>query len=294
MITVTGATGNIGSRLAEILLGEGQKVRVVGRSEERLGKFTGQGAEAVVGNVEDAEFVSRAFKGSDAVFLLIPPNYGTADMRKYYNHIADNYVAAIKNNDIKNVVTLSSFGAHIPEKTGPIAGLFDLEAKVNMIPWLNVMHLRPSYFMENLFSFLGLIKENGITGSAIRPEIGIPMIATRDIATVAAEYLINLDFKGYNVRELLGERDLNMNEVTQVLGKAIGKPDLSYIQFSYEDSLGALVGMGFSQGAANSFIEMIKAFNEGLGIAPKTRTKENTTPTSIEEFASFFAQAYNA
>ena len=45
-------------------------------------------------------------------------------------------------------------------------------------------------------------------------------------------------------RELLGERDLSMAEVTAVIGRGIGKPDLSYEQFPYDQVQQVLTQMG--------------------------------------------------
>jgi uncharacterized protein YbjT (DUF2867 family) len=63
------ATGNIGSKLANILLDKGEKVRVIGRSSERLKPLVGQGAEPAVGDVSDAAFLTNSFKGADATIL---------------------------------------------------------------------------------------------------------------------------------------------------------------------------------------------------------------------------------
>ena len=84
MYVIMGATGNIGSKLANILLDKGEKVKVIGRSAERLKPFVEHGAEAVVGDVSDVGFLTYVFKGADAVFALIPPAYTAHDFRGYY------------------------------------------------------------------------------------------------------------------------------------------------------------------------------------------------------------------
>lgn len=120
------------------------------------------------------------------------------------------------------------------------------------------------------------------------------MIATRDIGAYAGDRLSKLDFSGKSVSDLLGERDLTMTEATAVLGKAIGKPELPYVQFGYEDAIQGMVQAGISPDVAKSYAEMGKAFDEGL-IPPVRRTSQNTTSTSLEEFAkNVFAPAYNS
>jgi hypothetical protein len=81
-------------------------------------------------------------------------------------------------------------------------------------------------------------------------------------------------------------------EVTRVLGEKIGKPDLQYVQFSYDDQAKALVQAGLSESFARLYVEMTRAFNDGT-IKP-VRTRENTTPTGFEDFADEWASAYKA
>jgi hypothetical protein len=75
-------------------------------------------------------------------------------------------------------------------------------------------------------------------------------------------------------------------------GKKVGKPDLQYVQFSYDDQARALVQVGLSESFANLYVEMTRAFNEGT-VKPN-RTPRNTTFTQFEDFADELAGAYKA
>jgi uncharacterized protein YbjT (DUF2867 family) len=292
MYVIMGATGHIGRKLANILLDKGEKVTVIGRSAERLQPFVDRGAEAAVGDVSDGGFLTNVFKGADAVFALIPPAYTANDFRGYYNEIGGNIVKSIQESGIKHVVFLSSHGAHLPEKTGPIKGLYDVEQRLSNLDDVNILHLRPTYFMENVLANIGMIKNMGMNGGGIKGDIKFAMIATKDIAPVAAEHLLKRDFSGKTVHELLGERDISMDEVTKVFGKKIGKPDLGYVQFSAEDEKKRLMDFGLSDDASNQMVELSQAINDGILTVNQPRTVKNTTGTSIEEFADFFAQVY--
>ncbi len=243
MYVIMGATGNISSKLANMFLDKGEKVTVIGRSTERLQPFVDRGAIAAVGDIADVGFLTKAFKDADAVFAMLPPDYQTKDFRKYYNEVGDNIIKAIQESGVKHVVFLSSHGAHLPDKTGPIKGLHDVEQKLNTLDDVNVLHLRPTYFMENLLANIGMIKNMGMNGGGIKGDRKMPMIATKDIAPAAAEHLRKKDFSGKATHELLGERDVTMNEVTKVFGEKIGKPDLGYVQFSPEDEKKGLMGL---------------------------------------------------
>jgi uncharacterized protein YbjT (DUF2867 family) len=131
---------------------------------------------------------------------------------------------------------------------------------------------------------VGLIKHQGINGSAVHGDTVLPMIATRDIGDAAARALAARDWTGFQVRELLGPRDLTHAEATRIIGEAIGRPDLPYVAFPYPDYVGALVAAGLSPNMAELYAEMSKAFNDGLVVSREGRTAANTTPTTFEQF----------
>jgi uncharacterized protein YbjT (DUF2867 family) len=294
MLVITGATGKTGSVTAETLIAMGQKVRVVGRDAGKLKAYTAKGAESAVGDVGDTAFLTRAFTGADAVYAIIPPNFGVPDFRAYQKKTGESIIAAIKGSGVKYVVHLSSQGAHLPSGTGPIAGLHDQEERLNRLEGVNVLHLRPTYFMENLLMNIDLIKKMNIMGSAVRGDVKFAMIAAKDIGAYAAERLAKRDFSGKSVVDLLGQRDLSLDEAAAVIGKKLGKPDLKYVGFPYDDAEKGMVAMGLTPDMSKLYIEMSKALNDGLFAVNIPRTKANTTPTTVEEFAGVFAKIYAA
>ena len=294
MYAILGATGNVGSVIANTLLAKGEKVRVVGRDRGRLEKFVRKGAEAVTANVTDAAALTAALAGARAAFLMIPPNMTSQDYRADQELASDAVASAVQRSGLQYAVFLSSIGAHVPAGTGPIAGLHTAEEKLNAVSALNVLHLRPAYFMENNLAGMGMIHGMGILGNALLPELKMAMIATRDIGDYAAGRMYSLDFSGKQTRELLGKRDLSMNETTAIIARGIGKPDLRYVQFPYEQVQQVLMQMGIPVKTAALFIEMYKAFNEDAVVAQERRSADNTTPTSLETFVQdVFAPAYH-
>jgi uncharacterized protein YbjT (DUF2867 family) len=122
------------------------------------------------------------------------------------------------------------------------------------------------------------------TAGPLRPDLTLPMIATRDIGTAAARALLALDFSDKQTHELLGERDLSYVDAAAIIGKAVGKPDLKYVQLPDEQIRGAFLQMGMSANVADLILEMSAALNSGHMKALEERTAENTTPTSFEVF----------
>lgn len=290
---ICGATGNVGGKIADIILTAGEPVRVIGRERVRLGPLAAKGAEPWPGDIGDASFLAKAFAGARAVFAMIPPKHDAADHRGYQNRIAETVAAAIAKARVPRMVTLSSIGAHLSEGSGPILGLHLLENKLGELRDAAVVHLRPGYFMENHLWSISAIREHGVAGSPVRPDVPIPMVATKDIAHAASRLLLEGTFTGHAVRYLLGPRDLTLSEATRILGRAIGKPDLRYVQFPEEDARKAMSGMGMSASTVEAMLEMQRGFNEGKIRPTRDRDVGSTTPTTLEEFAeTVFAAAY--
>ena len=295
MYVVTGATGNTGKVVAKQLLAAGQKVLAIGRSAERLQSLAKEGAQPVVADITDETALARAFSGAQAVYLMIPPDMASPDFLAHQRRITDAFVQAVKKSGVKHAVTLSSVGADKTDKTGPIIGLRYLEQQINAIEGLNVLHLRAGYFMENTLGQVGAIQAMGKTAGPVEGNVKLPMIATYDIGVAAADALRNLNFEGAQTRELLGQRDLDYNEVTAIIGKAISRPDLSYVRLTDEQARPALAQLGFSASVANALLEMSASLNSGHIRAQEKRSAQNTTPTSYETFiAQKFVPLYQA
>jgi uncharacterized protein YbjT (DUF2867 family) len=293
MIAITGATGNTGKPAAETLLAMGENVRAIGRDAAKLEPLVAKGAAAFIGNPEDAASMTKAFEGATAVFLVLPSDPRQEDIRSFQERLTDAYAAAVANARVPYVVAISSIGAQHASGTGPIAGLHNMEEKLRRIPGLNALFLRPGYFMENLLMNIPPLRSMGMLPGPAPADAAVPMIATKDIGTYAAGRLAARDFTGFSVQELLGPRDVSMKEAASIIGKAIGKPGLAYMQVPFLMLEAALVQMGLSKSAASLMVEMWKAGNAGLIVPLQPRSEENSTPTTLESFVEeVFAPAY--
>jgi len=293
MIVITGATGHTGRVAAEALLAKGEKVRVVGRDAKKLEPLVQKSAEAFVGNVDDVASMTKAFDGAAAVYVLVPEDISQQDLRAYQERVSDSLAAAIAKARVPYVVALSSIGAQHAEKTGPIVGLHNMEQKLNRIAGLNVLYLRPGYFMENLLMSIAPLRTMGTLPGGMTSDLSAPWIATKDIGAYAATRLAARDFSGSSTQELHGQRDISMKEAASVVGKAIGKPNLGYMQVPFMMLEPALVQMGLPKKTAALLIEMWKGANAGLIAPQEQRSAKNTTPTTLESFVmEVFAPAY--
>jgi uncharacterized protein YbjT (DUF2867 family) len=286
MYVVLGASGNTGRVVATTLLARGHKVRVVGRNSAHLQPLTSKGAEAFPTDLTNSEGLTKAFAGAQAAYVLIPPSLTSNDYRALQDRSSDAITTAVKNAGIKHVVSLSSIGADKPSGTGPVVGLYHLEQKLNRIEGANVLHLRAGYFMENTLAQVGVIRMLGNLAGPLRPDLKLPMIVTKDIGAAAAEALLHLDFKGKQTLELQGLRSLDYTEVAAIIGKAIRKPDLGYVQAPEDQVRASLLQLGLTRNVADLILEMAGALNSGHMKALEPRSARNTTPTSYETFVT--------
>jgi uncharacterized protein YbjT (DUF2867 family) len=293
MYVVLGASGNTGRVVAKNLLARKQKVRVVGRNSARLQPLAAEGAEVFIGDLADAQALTKALTGADSAYVMIPPNFTSNDVRAFQERVSDAIASAVRKAGVKHVVSLSSVGADKASGTGPVVGLHNLEQKLNRIDGADVLHLRAGYFMENTLPQVGAIRATGSVVGPLRPDLKVSMIATRDIGAAATDALLRLAFRGKQTQELLGKRDLDYNEAASIIGNGIGKPDLGYIQLPDHQAKAALVQMGMSEDLVRLLLEMAGALNAGTMRALEPRSAKNSTPTPYETFvAEEFVPAY--
>jgi uncharacterized protein YbjT (DUF2867 family) len=291
---VFGATGHVGGVIADRLLAAGRKVRAVARSADRLAPLAQRGAEVVAGDVADPGLIQRATAGAQAAFLLLPPYFGPG-VRAFQDRVAAAYAEALQANRVSYSVTLSSIGADKPSGSGPIAGVAGLEQRLDRIAGLARLHLRPGYFFDNHLQGVSLVKALGAYGGMLHADLPMAQIDPRDIGEVAARRLLALDWKATEILELHGQRDLTPAAVTGAMGKAIGKPELRYVVFSYPEARAGMLQAGLSEEIADLFVEMAKGFNDGTLHPLQPRSPATTTPTPIEAWAErVFAPAFRA
>lgn len=289
---ITGGAGNISKPLALTLLQAGHDVTVIGRSAENLASLTAAGAKAAVGSVEDLGFLIATFKGADAVYTMVPPNWAPVKWKEWIGSIGQNYAAAIKANGIRYVVNLSSIGADLPDGCGPVSGLHKSEKALNETG-AAVRHLRPSYFFSNFLGNAAMVKHMNIIGSNFGGNgFKLPMSATQDIAAAAAEEITALSFTGNSVRYLVSD-ELETEKIAAILGEAVGKPELPWVSFSDEQAQGGMLQAGLPAEVAANYVEMGASLRSGVMQAHfNSNRPAELGKTKFAEFAPVFAQVY--
>jgi len=287
-----GSLGNITKPLAQQLIAKGHQVTIVSSDPAKAAGIAALGATPALGSVEDTGFLTATLKGADAAYLMIPPKFDANPWKEWIGSVGRKYAQAIKASGLKKLVFLSSIGADQPAGVGPVSGIHLAEEALRTLSGVDILFLRPGYFYFNLFAVIGLLKQAGIYGNNYGPDRKLILVHPRDIAAVAAEELLSVSFKGIGVRYIAGD-ERTSKDVAAVLGAAIGKPELPYVQFSDEDNHQGLLAAGLSEEVANNYTEMGVAIRTGTMFEDYQQHRPVPSPTRLEDFAKEFAVAYN-
>jgi len=288
-ITLTGSLGHIGKPLAQQLIAQGHSVTVISSNAERRAAIEELGAKAAIGSIEDTNFLIQAFSGADAVFCMIPPaGFAEPDRVKHYEKVAHHYAEAIRRADVKRVVHLSSFGAHLESGTGIIVGAYRAEKVLDQLD-LAITHVRPTYFYYNLHNFIGMIKNVGMMAANYGASDKILLVAPADIADAVADEITQP--AGQKIRYVASDERTG-NEIAQVLGAAIGKHDLKWTLISDEHMKSNMVSHGMPEILAEAMTEMFVSQHNGAMAEDFYLNRPQMGKIKLEDFAKEFVKAY--
>jgi uncharacterized protein YbjT (DUF2867 family) len=260
MFVVLGASGNTGKVVAETLLRQKKKVRVVLHDAAKGKAWSEAGADVAVADVDEEVALERAFGGAEGAYVLLPPNFGSTNVRADNDRRASTIAAAVEAAGVPHVVLLSSVGAQQSEGTGPVLGLHDAETVFRRAKSA-VTFVRAAYFMENWGGSLYDV-DKGVLPSFLVVDKAISLVATRDIGTAAARLLAE-GGSGKRVIELAGPREYTPRDVAAAVGRIVGKP-VGVQQAPEEAMAPALLGAGMNAEWARLFQELTHGLNADI------------------------------
>ncbi len=283
MIVITAPTSQIGSQVVQDLLAAGAPVRVVVRDPARLAEDVAQRVEVVVGSHSDPAVVAQAFAGADAVFWLVPADPQAGSVDEAYSGFAEAGIAAFTEQNVRRVVGISALGrgTAVAGKAGHVTATLAMDDRIAAtgVPYRALT--MPS-FMDNTLRQLTPITTQGVFYGPYQHDLPVPAVATRDIAAVAAELLLDDSWTGYQERPVLGPEDLTYDQMAAIIADALGR-DVRYQQIPAEAFLANALARGTSEAMAHGLTDMAVAKNQGLD-AGATRTAQFSTPTTFRQW----------
>ena len=140
-------------------------------------------------------------------------------------------------------------------------------------------------FMENILASLpSLVQENCIY-QTIPAQKPLAMVATRDIANVAAGFLLDPHWSGHRLVGVHGPEDLTWERAVMILSAELGRT-IRYVQIPLDQMRQGLSEAGLPEFKADLYVELFQAIGEGRLDPAEPRTAETTTTTTLAQFAT--------
>lgn len=292
-IVLTGSLGNINKPLAALLVAKGHAVTVISRKADKREEIEALGAKAAIGSIEDASFLATTFNNKDIAYLMEPPvNYFDTNLNilAFYTAIARKYAQAVRQSGIKKIVHLSSIGGHTDKGNGMLRLHHEVENILGKLPnEVSIKTMRPVGFFNNMFSFIAGIKNANAIIQNYGGDKKEPWVSPLDIAETIAEEIEN-PFFGRTFRYIASD-EISPNEIANVLGLVIGKPDLNWLEISNKQFEENLLSIGFSPQAATGLTEM-NASRQSTLYEDYNKFKPILGKVKLADFSKEFAKAY--
>jgi len=201
----------------------------------------------------------------------------------YYLQFTQAAAIAIRKTQIPRIVSVSSGGKGLAKNAGAISALHTMEDLLNQTG-AALRHLRCGNFMENFLWQTGAIAHQGKFFYPLPGDYSIPMVATLDIGTIAAQWLMKPDWTGQNGVGVHGAEDLSLNQSAEVFSDVLGKT-IQFQQVSPEAYYKSMLKYGASPAFAQSLLDLFAEVANGIYQA-EVRTSETTTPTTLRQWTT--------
>jgi uncharacterized protein YbjT (DUF2867 family) len=281
-IVVTTPTGNVGSRVARLLIQAGVRPTLLARHSGRLDRALTEQADVVEADLSDADAVVRATRDTDALLWVAPPTADPdADPVAWYAQLGANAARAVTDNGIGRTVFVSSIGAEMRTGAGEIDGLARTEQLLDATG-ATVLSLRCGYFFTNLLGQVDSIRA-GVLKLPMALDFAQPWVDPRDIGEIAAARLLSAGWSGRHVQAVHGPEDLTLSRVAAIISEATGHPVRA--ETLTADALRrSLRSAGLGDRQVEGFVGMSTVMRDDF-IAEDKRSILTTTPTTLAAWA---------
>src|SRR6266545_258187 len=275
MFVVAGASGKTGRVVAETLLLQGKKVRVLVRDALGADAWRERGAEVTFAALEDGPALARAIEGATGFYALLPETFAGEDFHPHRRRMADAIAGAVKAGRVSHVVFLSAAAAVLPDGNGPAKDLHFAENALRATD-TTVSVIRASYFQENILAALPAARHEGIYPSFFpSADLAFPTVATRDVGKLAARCFSEPPAQS-EVIDLVGPM-YSVRQLAAKLGAALGR-ELRVVDVPVSAHVEVLtVQAGLPKQMAEAVAEMFACLASGRVVARGDRMVPGTT-----------------
>jgi uncharacterized protein YbjT (DUF2867 family) len=276
---VTGATGNIGSRVVDRLLARGARPRVFVRDAAKAHARFGGRVDVVIGDLADSASLEAAFEGAGVIFLV---NSGPG-----LEHRDALAARAARAAGVERIVKLSSMDAAQQVGTGVWHARGEDAIGASGVELVSV---RPSGFMDNALYWAHSIRAEGVVRSSTA-DGKIAFVHSDDIADVAA-FALTSSRRPNVPLALSGPRALSYPEMTASIATRIGRT-IRYEWISDEAQDRRHEAMGEPPAMVEAHASIYRAIRDGR-LADVTSTVEQVLGRPAYDFEAWVEQNASA
>lgn len=254
-ITMLGSLGTINTLVVPQLIADKHEVTVITSNDLRVTAIENLGATALVGDMYDQEFLTRAFTGADLVYLMIS---GTAhEGEQFFEHAECQgaiFKAALAASGVKKVIDLSSVGADADETAGALHAYHLIEDQLRELTDVDIAFVRPVGFYQNLYANLPSIIERQAIFSNIPADVKQNWTDPRDIAAEIYHLVDNLP-AGHSVHYIVSDR-FSGAEFAEQLKESLHLPRLHYLLINDDQVKTTLLNNGLAEDTSAALLQM--------------------------------------
>lgn len=284
-ILITGATGNIGSALTQLLSDRGTPFRAMVRDEAQAGKLAQlPGAQTVIADFNDAQSLTNALQGIKKAFLLTNSSELAETQQTRFVELA---AAA----GVQHIVKLSQWAADANSPVRFLRYHAAVEKKIKA-SGMTYTFLRPNLFMQGLLGLREYIIHKGVFFASVG-DASISAVDIRDIAEVAVNSLTRAGHEN-RIYNLTGPQSLTHYQLAEILSAAVNRT-IHFVDTSADVMQDALLKAGFPEWQAAGLIEDYVHYskNEAAQITNDIEQVTGHTPRSFEQFAKDYAPLFS-
>jgi uncharacterized protein YbjT (DUF2867 family) len=255
MHIILGATGHVGSALAQALLAHNEPVTVVTRDAHKTQALQTKGARVAVVDVFDTPALHRVFMGGTRVFVLNPPAPPSTDTVAEERKSLRAILSALEGCTLEKIVAESTYGAQPGDGIGDLGVLHEMEQALGagQVPFSAI---RAAYYMSNWDASLKTAREEGKVHSMYPPDFKLPMVAPHDLGQFAAKLMLGSPAPS-GPHYVEGPQRYSPGDVARAFSQALGRP-VDVAVTPQAQWVPAFKALGFSDAAAKSYAEMTR------------------------------------
>ncbi|MFJ8660044.1 SDR family oxidoreductase [Streptomyces sp. NPDC093795] len=277
MIVVTGATGNVGRPLVELLAAAGERVTAVSR---RPAAGLPAGVTHRQGDLADVEGLKGLFEGAEAVYLLVAGLGDELSPREI--------VAAAVAAGVRRIVFQSSqlVGTRTGSVSHELLRAFETAVRGSGLDWTV---LRPGGFASNAFFWAEQVR-SARTVAAPFADVALPVVDPVDIAAVAAEALRDPAHAG-RTYVLTGPVAVSPREQVEALAGVVGGP-VGFVTLSAGEARSRLVRFLPEEAVDGMLSVMGEPLAEERRVSPDVERVLGRAPSPFSAWAARNALAF--